>query len=413
MLKVRSEYTRLLDRPSRSGNSKCKFGAEYDLYWNRNAMLKVYLFTKESDFIVQEIFNCRKLSVDKRLQPRVLKKGSFVHFTLLKKNISTLDSLKIAADHFKISEKEIGCCVLKDEYAITVQMISAPYKKGMVSEYKFKKFILKNGVSSDKPLTITMHSGNYFTIIIKLKSNALANAIKLRKKLAFIRKKGLPNFYGVQRFGDNGINHLIGKAILFRDRDYAAKIWLTNLYYKSKIGTSIWENWGNWKKCMNIASNIHDWQVQSFLKRLDQNGDDCLDCFRSIPLGRFFIRSYSSYLFNLVLPKRLRDKNEVNTNLPILVYKTKASDLSGTYKQLISREKITLDMFKFKEYDNLTNEGSLRTSIFYPKNITLRKSTAKTLSLSFSNQSGSFVTVMLEFLFNYNYVKDSVCGTHV
>lgn len=405
VLKTRSEYTRLLEKSSKSTSSKHKFGAEYDLYWNRNTMPKAYLFTKESDFIVQEIFNGRKLNVDKRLRPRILNKGPFVHFTLLKKNISTPDSLKITADFFKLSEKEIGYCGLKDRYAITVQMISVPYKKSMASEYKFKKFILKNGVSSNKPLSINMHSGNYFTINIKLESNTPASVAKLKDKLSFIKKNGLPNFYGVQRFGDNGVNHLIGKAILFRDCDYAAKIWLTDLYYKSKTAASIRENWSNWKKCMKVVSGIHDWQVKSFLERINQNGGDFLDGFGSIPLGRFFIRSYTSYLFNLVLSRQLRDKDKINGNIPVLGYKTKARDLSETYSKLLSREKITLDMFKFKEYDSLTNEGSLRNPIFYPKNIALRESSDKALSLSFSSQSGSFATVMLEFLFNYNYIK--------
>jgi len=138
---------------------------------------------------------------------------------------------------------------------------------------------------------------------------------------------------------------------------------------------------------------------------LDQNDGDFLDGFSSIPLGRFFIRSYTSYLFNLVLSRQLRDKKHISDNIPVLGYETKASDLSETYDKLILNEKIKLDMFKFNECDSLSNDGSLRSSIFYPKDIILKRSKGRTLTLSFSNLSGSFATVMLEFLFNYIYIK--------
>ncbi|MGH2639481.1 MAG: tRNA pseudouridine(13) synthase TruD, partial [Rhabdochlamydiaceae bacterium] len=126
-----------------SRKSDPDFGGSYNLYWD--SKMRVELFGSEDDFIVREMIGGRALRLDKSRHRKMIKKGPFVHFTLIKSGVSTYDAINKVARYFGIPGNEVGYCGMKDTYAVTAQRISLPYTKGMKSQYKIENFVLTDG----------------------------------------------------------------------------------------------------------------------------------------------------------------------------------------------------------------------------------------------------------------------------
>ena len=382
-----------------------EFGAQYNMYTSSYKRLKAHLFTREEDFIVKEIQGKTVLSISKPTNYRKIRKGKFAHFTLVKKGISTFDAAKQIAANFSINERDVGYCGLKDTFAITAQRISIPYcRSNLKTAYTFENFFLKDGKPSNFSLSKDMHSGNRFEVTIHFdKQFANGALMRLKKNLKIIFRNGLPNFYGAQRFGSRGLNHIIGKEILRRNFEKAAKIWLAESRYSCGFCKFVRANWSKWDKCASFISKRNDLKIEyQFLRKLSENSGNFIDAFGSIPLGSFFVRSYSSYLFNKALSIFLSTGKDVRKKkLPLIGYGTKTSELNRQYLRLMDRDSISLNMFNFEEDKRLISKGGLRAAFFYPKDLNIRRIDKRTLLLSFSVGNGSFATVLLKFILDF------------
>ena len=93
-----------------------------------------FLFSHNSrDFIVEEI---PLYPFSNNGEHRILK--------LRKKNINTLECIKLIAKSLNIKEKDIGYAGLKDKNALTYQYISIPKTAFINNEYKLHVIITKN-----------------------------------------------------------------------------------------------------------------------------------------------------------------------------------------------------------------------------------------------------------------------------
>ncbi len=158
------------------------------------------------DFVVEEI-------------PLYEFSGEGEHLILFirKKNLSTLELVSAIAKYLGIKNKEIGYAGLKDKHAMTKQYISLHKKH----EESLENFNLENV----KILSRTYHNnkirighlvGNRF--YIKLKKVNPTAASKIDEALKSIDKNGMPNFFGYQRFGRDGDNHIDGEKIAKGDK---------------------------------------------------------------------------------------------------------------------------------------------------------------------------------------------------
>jgi tRNA pseudouridine13 synthase len=154
------------------------------------------------DFVVDEI-------------PLYAFSGEGEHLVLLmrKKNLSTWDALSRIANHLGINAREIGYAGLKDKNALTKQYISILKKH----EQKLESFEHENIKFIDRTyhnnkIRLGHLKGNRF--FIRLKKVTPTAAIKLSEALKQIKKDGMPNFFGYQRFGTDGDNYKLGEEIL-------------------------------------------------------------------------------------------------------------------------------------------------------------------------------------------------------
>lgn len=139
--------------------------------------------------------------------------GEHIIVTVRKKGVTTWDMIQTFSERTGCKVRDIGYAGLKDKEGMTIQAISLE-----------KKFAPKlEGFTHDaiKILSTTLHpnkiklghlKGNRF--FIRLKKVSPADAAKLHEALKSIATYGIPNYFGYQRFGNDGDNAQKGAEIL-------------------------------------------------------------------------------------------------------------------------------------------------------------------------------------------------------
>ncbi len=142
--------------------------------------------------------------------------GEWLMLHVRKKDLSTNDVVNIFSK-LGINKRDIGYAGLKDKDGLTIQWMSVPRKY----RDKFKNFshskikILEKDLHRNK-LKIGHLKGNNF--FIRLKKVLPVDAKKIERVLIDIKKYGIPNFFGYQRFGKYGDNFEQAKEFIFGDK---------------------------------------------------------------------------------------------------------------------------------------------------------------------------------------------------
>ncbi len=162
---------------------------------------------KESpeDFHVEEI-------------PSYLPCGSGEHCYLMieKRGITTLEAISRIAAALKIPEREVGYAGMKDAVGVTRQTLSIQRvtpEKALALELDGVRVI--SAERHANKLKLGHHKGNRFRIVIRGVSGTASQLVPAI--LEILGKRGVPNYFGYQRYGAQGNSHLIGAALLRRD----------------------------------------------------------------------------------------------------------------------------------------------------------------------------------------------------
>ena len=175
-----------------------EFKALYPLRHSNNFLFK----PSSRDFSVEEVPLYEFSQVGEHL---VLK--------VRKKDLTTWEMLDILSNTLGVAKKEFGYAGLKDKHAITTQYISMPKRV----EEKLKNFshpnmkILEKHYHNNK-IRVGHLKGNKFWLRFKKVLDTQKDI--LESVLKWIEINGMPNYFGVQRFGNSGTNYLEGKAII-------------------------------------------------------------------------------------------------------------------------------------------------------------------------------------------------------
>jgi tRNA pseudouridine13 synthase len=152
------------------------------------------------DFVVEEI-------------PAYLPAGVGEHLYLWieKRDLSTSEAVRLIARGLDANEREIGYAGQKDRRAITRQWISVHTKAGAFESADPRLKILSAARHGNK-LRLGHSKGNRFTLALR---GTVPEAVRPAEAvLARLAGDGLPNFYGIQRFGRRNDNALLGAALL-------------------------------------------------------------------------------------------------------------------------------------------------------------------------------------------------------
>jgi tRNA pseudouridine13 synthase len=161
------------------------------------------------DFCVEEI-------------PLYVASGSGEHtFVLIEKqNLTTHDLLRRAADTYGVPEREIGYAGLKDARATTRQTISVPHLDPDTADRLNSEGIRVLAANRHQNKLRPGHLvGNRFRI--RIRGCEAGSAARAEAICSVLHKRGVPNFFGSQRYGALGNSHRIGTAIIRGDFDTA------------------------------------------------------------------------------------------------------------------------------------------------------------------------------------------------
>ncbi|RSN68850.1 tRNA pseudouridine(13) synthase TruD [Candidatus Korarchaeum cryptofilum] len=330
-------------------------------YMSGGSPINGRLREKLSDFIVDEVLLGKRasrafLGIDKF-------EGGGASYLVVMKRVR-MDSFEMISKLSKKLGRRVGYAGMKDARSISFQFISV---QGSLRELPEMEGLSLRYAGRGEMIYLGMNDGNHFTVVIRG-----ADTIELPKIF--------PNFFSYQRFGvKRPYNHEIGKAILLRDIEGASSM---------------------------ISEQGYEVSAARSLKQLSE--------MIGSELIRFYVHSYQSYIFNLILSRRielgigprhgdfvLRPNGEIalypergSLLLPLVGGLTEARGwLAEELASILREEGVSKEMFIFRELPEVSALGDFRKAFceVEPK-IVEREGF---IVLSFFLESGAYATSYL------------------
>jgi tRNA pseudouridine13 synthase len=142
--------------------------------------------------------------------------GEHVYTEIQKVGITTFEAINRISRALNVSPRGIGYAGMKDAQAVTVQTLSIlDTTPEAVMALKLPGITVRWAIRHGNKLRLGHLKGNRFAV--RLRHVNPTDVVKLAPVLKTIEERGLPNYFGEQRFGRRGDNHLMGAAIIRMD----------------------------------------------------------------------------------------------------------------------------------------------------------------------------------------------------
>ena len=269
------------------------------------------------DFIVKEITSTGQiLDIKEDYPPPTFSENSknrYTTFNLIKINKSTFEAIKDLSKVLKIYSDSINYAGLKDKRAISVQQVSIGGDHvDQLNQLKIKDLYVRNIHPSKKPVKLGSHYGNGFAITIRNIDKIANLKDTIRSIIDKIVENGVPNYFGLQRFGSLRPNsHLIGYHLLNQDYESAYKEFVTRTYStespKARKARSRLDMDGDHEKALEYFPKSLNYELDMIYYLKDHPGN-YKGAIKSLPtkLKMLLISSFQSYLFNKLISLRLK-----------------------------------------------------------------------------------------------------------
>ncbi len=388
--------------------------------------LKGKLFEREEDFKVQEIEeDGTVLKLEREEKSEIPKeKKDYLLFTLVKRGISTPEAIKLIARTLHISFKRIAYNGNKDKRALTSQRMSIFKFDAEKLSIENERMFFRDIAYSNDPCKIGKLYGNHFTVTVKKLENSVQQLQEIPEDIV----KGIPNFYGPQRFGASSLNIEISRDIIKRDFKSAfyslvlkeraesalnqqKRAELRDLFSQYIEGKEI-----DLEKAREMLSSLPGFMYfeRDSLQYLLQHKNDYIGAIRMMPkyIRLLIIQAYQYYIFNRTLSRLLEDKkvNELESNIPTVGYDMQSNDnaVGKAIKEILEQEGIdNKEVFKISSMPEASLKSFLHPSFFIPENFKISRK-EENAEISFDLKKGSYATILLMKLFGVENVYRSV-----
>src|SRR5690606_16331121 len=120
------------------------------------------------------------------------------------------------ARQLDLPTREIGYAGLKDAHAVTRQLFTIPrVSEEQVMQLTGGDVTVIWAARHRNKLRMGHLSANRFAV--KIRDVQATDVVKLKPIVDQLQQHGMPNYFGSQRFGRRGDNHLVGLALLRED----------------------------------------------------------------------------------------------------------------------------------------------------------------------------------------------------
>ncbi|GAB4437125.1 MAG: tRNA pseudouridine(13) synthase TruD [Anaerolineae bacterium] len=359
--------------------------------------------------------------------------GQHVYVEIEKRGLSTYVAIKMIARALGISPGDIGHAGLKDALAITRQTLSidrvTPEAVAALNIPNIK--ILRVNRHHNK-LKIGHLAGNRFVIRVRqVTPEALPQAEAV---MAVLRQKGVPNFFGEQRFGHRENTHVLGEMLVRRNAaefvahylgrpqpheaphiqaarqlidearwSEALAQWPNNLPDERRVLAAIVKTGGQLETAFNaLDGKLKSFFVSAFQSQLFNellvNRLDRLDCLENGDVAYIHGKGAAFVVRDAAVEQPRADRFEISPSGPLFGPKTLMAESEPGQRErtVLAVKGLTPDDFKLP---GLKLEGARR-----PYRINLKQARAwwdDGLRVSFELQPGAYATtVMAEIMKN-------------
>jgi len=151
--------------------------------------------------------------------------GTHVYFRVRKVGIPTPAAVERIAEHMKVRRTDIGLAGLKDARAVATQWMSLEHADAdRLAAYRDGQITVEQVTRHTNKLRLGHLAGNRFAISIRqVGPDDLPAA---RAAWDVLGRRGVPNYFGAQRFGLRGDTGALGEALIRGDLDEFLAIFL-------------------------------------------------------------------------------------------------------------------------------------------------------------------------------------------
>lgn len=239
--------------------------------------------------------------------------GEHLFLYIEKTGITTFDLLQQLARQLNLPVNSIGYAGIKDCHAVTSQYFSVPLsvkdKLDQISLYHAKILSIQQHINK---LRIGHLKGNQFEILIRNPHPEWKERIQEISKI--LAERGVPNYYGPQRFGNQNNTQLLGKFILRKDTTSVLHTFFGEIHADdTPLFQTIKEQFAQ-KKYREAYQLIPPSMVtEKYLLKLITNGMPLDQAVGRIPkkMRNFYISAYQSDLFNRSLANRIHEFDQI------------------------------------------------------------------------------------------------------
>jgi len=236
--------------------------------------------------------------------------GPYLICRLTKTNWEHQHAVKEIARRLCISHRRIGWAGTKDRRAITTQFISLyNVTADAIRSVSLKDISLEPVRQQNAPLALGDLAGNRFCLVIRgCAGPHLPEAVQ---KTAADVAGGVPNYYGLQRFGGvRPVTHRVGEAILRGDYEGAVLTYVGSGYPQEpehvREVRQIFRDDRDARSALSALPVAMGFE-RAMLQHLQNRPGDYTGALQELPpkLLSMFVSAFQSFLFNEALSARL------------------------------------------------------------------------------------------------------------
>ncbi|MCL7412218.1 MAG: tRNA pseudouridine(13) synthase TruD [ANME-2 cluster archaeon] len=293
------------------------------------------------DFVVEELTNREEQET-----------GKYLICTLTKKNWDTHHLVRDISRILRISQQRIGLAGTKDKQALTTQKVSIyDMDTPDLERVRLKDVTITAVGRSNKQVSLGDMWGNRFRIMIRKIAKPADDVSTLMDLTSSqIREQGgVPNFFGIQRFGiQRPITHLVGKKLVEGDIEGAALDYISRPCPGESVDVRQVRQYV--LDTLDFKGGLEKYPLRlryerAMMSHLVEKPEDYAGAFMSLSpnLRKMFVHAYQSFLFNLMVSRRLERGLTINEALvgDIVCFKNATGLPDPTRTQMVTED--TLD----------------------------------------------------------------------
>jgi tRNA pseudouridine13 synthase len=238
--------------------------------------------------------------------------GNYIIVELTKRNWDTHHLVREISRVLRVSQNRIGWAGTKDKRALTKQKISIwDTKEVDIARIRLKDVELKVIGRSNKKISLGDLWGNRFNITVRDINLSQEETLSRVKSITHELEKGAPDFFGVQRFGEQRpVTHVVGEAIVRGNFKDAVLTYISRPFPEEseeiKKARKFVQDSGDFKEGLNIYPFRLSFE-KAMMNHLIAHPEDYKGAIRVLSqnLQKMFIHAYQSYIFNIILCRRI------------------------------------------------------------------------------------------------------------